>query len=216
MDRLKQLIFPQKCKCCFKLARADNLCRRCRAELAKEKRESFTVETKFEFVDKAYASYRYKGARRKGIQNAKFRRPASFLNSFLTDISRDIEKILGENNFDMIISSPAHKSKFYKTEYDLPEQMAKRISEKFSLNNRRPVVKIKKTKTQHSLKLEERKANLIDAFEVRLDIKDKSILLIDDVISTGQTVSVIAKELKLAGAKTVVVWAYAYNDGKEK
>ena len=94
--------------------------------------------------------------------------------------------------------------------------MAKRVSEKFSLNNRRPVVKIKKTKTQHSLKLEERKANLIDAFEVRLDIKDKSILLIDDVISTGQTVSVIAKELKLAGAKTVVVWAYAYNDGKEK
>ena len=57
---------------------------------------------------------------------------------------------------------------------------------------------------------------MIDAFEVRFDIKDKSILLIDDVISTGQTVSVIAKELKLAGAKTVVVWAYAYNDGKEK
>lgn len=167
-------------------------------------------------MDKAYASYRYKSARRKGIQNAKFRRPASFLNSFLTDISRDIEKILGENNFDTVISSPAHKSKFYKTEYDLPEQMAKRISEKFSLNNRRPVVKIKKTKTQHSLKLEERKANLIDAFEVRFDIKDKSILLIDDVISTGQTVSVIAKELKLAGAKNVVVWAYAYNDGKEK
>lgn len=78
MDRLKQLIFPQKCKCCFKLAQADNLCRRCRAELAKEKRESLTVETKFEFVDKAYASYRYKSARRKGIQNAKIQAAGVF------------------------------------------------------------------------------------------------------------------------------------------
>lgn len=76
MDRLKQLIFPQKCKCCFKLAQADNLCRRCRAELAKEKRESLTVETKFEFVDKAYASYRYKsaGAREYKTQNSGGRR----------------------------------------------------------------------------------------------------------------------------------------------
>lgn len=65
--------------------------------------------------------------------------------------------------------------------------------------------KIRETRPQSSLPLVERKENVKNAFVCDSDMKDKSILLVDDVVTTGATVNECAKALKKAGADSVTV-----------
>ncbi len=67
----------------------------------------------------------------------------------------------------------------------------------------------RKIKEQNTLKLEERKNNVKDAFSIKLrfglDLKGKTVLLVDDVYTTGSTVIEASKVLKKAGVKEVRV-----------
>ena len=75
------------------------------------------------------------------------------------------------------------------------------------------LIKIKDTPTQVNLKHEERLTNLKGAFEAnkKYNIKGKTILLCDDVITTGSTLSECAKVLKKSGAKRVICVTAAIN-----
>ncbi len=216
ISKLKRLVFITKCKCCGKVSGEDNICRECRPEMEKRRipESKNPTDEKYEFVDKLYASYYYRHGASAAVVKAKFSNPASFLNSLLTDISIDIEKVLKENNIDIITYIPSHKSKLYKQEFDLPQEMAKRIAKKFNLYFTITGVKNRKTKKQHDLPKNERKTNLINAFDVTIDVKGKNVLVVDDVLTSGITVSTYATELKLAGAEKVIVWVYTYNTGK--
>ena len=99
---IKELVFPSKCKCCGQLADRNNLCENCAVKLAEERipEGKRRLDKKFELVDKAYASYYYSGRAEDVVKYAKFRNPASFLNSFLEDISIDIDALLLENSID--------------------------------------------------------------------------------------------------------------------
>ncbi len=65
------------------------------------------------------------------------------------------------------------------------------------------------TRTQTSLNREERKTNLTDAFVTNEDVFDKTILLVDDVFTSGSTASSAAGALKDAGARIVNVLTIA-------
>lgn len=197
----------------MKIAGEDNLCDECREEYEKDRidpggRELLTIP---DGADKAYASYYYQNLARQAIINAKFRNPASFLNSFTKDIYYDIEAVIAENDIDCITPVPPYKDKFYRQEYDLPTEMAKRIAEEFNIKLLKSVRKVRKTGKQHSLSREQRKANLVNAFQVTENLNGRNILLIDDVFTTGSTLSAVARRLKRAGAKSVTAWTYTRN-----
>jgi ComF family protein len=71
------------------------------------------------------------------------------------------------------------------------------------------LLKKKETPPQIGLSAKERRANLKNAFEVRGDVKGFRILLVDDVITTGATITECSKELLKAGAKEVIAIALA-------
>ena len=213
LKSLKELVFPSRCICCGKLADDKHLCSGCAPQLARQRipRPERHISKKFDMVDGVYASYYYRDKAADAVKLAKFRNPASFLASFLEDISIDIMGILEENNIDMVVSSPYHKSRLYTQEYDLPREMAKRICGRCGAEYSQCIVKTQKTAIQHNLPKDSRKVNLVNAFEVTGDVKGKNILIIDDVITTGITASTLATDLKLAGAAGVYVWVYTYN-----
>jgi len=62
---------------------------------------------------------------------------------------------------------------------------------------------------QSSLDAKTRRKNIRGAFMVSGSITAETVIIIDDVITTGATVSAMAKTLKSAGAKTVLVWVVA-------
>lgn len=65
--------------------------------------------------------------------------------------------------------------------------------------------KRKETRPQIGLSAKERKLNLKNAFEVRGEIKGLRLLLVDDVMTTGATITECSKQLMKAGAKEVFV-----------
>jgi ComF family protein len=103
---------------------------------------------------------------------------------------------------------PIHKKRLKKRGYNqsslIAKAVAKALKVKF-INNL--LYKIKNTVPQSSLSEKERKLNVRRAYIVRNSqmIKDKIVLLIDDIYTTGATVEECSKELKEAGAKDVIV-----------
>lgn len=71
------------------------------------------------------------------------------------------------------------------------------------------LIKKRETSPQIGLSARERRSNLKGAFKVLGDVADLRIILVDDVITTGATVSECSKEILEAGAKEVIVVALA-------
>ena len=130
VEFIRQILFVPKCKRCFKPADSNNLCSNCARELAKCRISNphLPLEKKLDFISGTYASYKYEDAARDVIISAKFRNPAAFIASLLDDISIDIKQILAQNNIDIIVPDPSHKSKLYTQEFDLPDEMAKKLA----------------------------------------------------------------------------------------
>jgi ComF family protein len=110
------------------------------------------------------------------------------------------------NDEMIIIPVPIHSSRERWRGFNQAKAIAQVIAEKTNLpyypDN---LIKIKKTKTQVGLKRKDRLENLKNCFSIlnSSQIKNKTILLIDDVYTTGATMEECAKILKEAGAKYV-------------
>lgn len=116
---------------------------------------------------------------------------------------------------DLIIPIPLHKKRLWERRFNQSTLLGKKLSELSQKPIDLTILKrTKQTKSQVGLSLKARKANLAGAFKLTKQktntIYNKSILLIDDVITTGSTVNSAAKVLKNAGAKTVDVLSLAH------
>lgn len=113
------------------------------------------------------------------------------------------------NDFDIIISVPSHKKQLMKRKYNQATMLAKQYSKLIKNRNFYSdfLIKVKHTNPQTNLRKKERENNLNKAFELNKKyhslIKNKRILLIDDVTTTGATLNNCAKILKKNGASKV-------------
>lgn len=218
MDKnsILKIFLPQKCMFCNDVITEDVMCAECRQKTDRFKIEDFAREIKhtcFKNLDSCTAFYYYRDAVRDGILYAKFKNCGSFLDGFIECLDFDFNRYCSEHKIDTVISMPAHKSKFHSQEYDLPQEMARRIAKRYNLQyNKDLVIKIKKTENQHELEYKQRKTNLSGAFALNKDVEGKTILIIDDIISTGYSLEEVAKCLKKGGAARVMAVAFAYNN----
>ena len=214
-NKILNLLFPTKCVFCREIIPYGEICTNCREKVEKLKIPSYLQQINHKTlknVDKCVAFYYYEGIVRDGLLNAKGKSCNSFINTFLQYISFDFEKFLMDNDIDVIISMPCHKSKFYNKEFDLPQLMADTIAKRYYLEyNKDLVKKIKRTKNQHNLKLNQRKSNLKNAFSVMGDVTGKNILVIDDIVTSGNSLEEVAKTLKKSKAGKVFAVTFAYN-----
>lgn len=117
----------------------------------------------------------------------------------------------------LIVPIPLHNRKLCERDFNQAELLAKEVAEYFSLPLENKVLKRKKYTPQQARKKsdQERKEALKNAFEINPEfikkcvnenenlLKDKIIVLVDDVTTTGATLSEAAKVLKRAGAREV-------------
>jgi ComF family protein len=113
-----------------------------------------------------------------------------------------------KNEFDLIIPVPLHISRKRKRGYNQSEEFGKGLAEILEIpcadNFMRRVVK---TKTQTSKTRLNRWENVSDAFDVikSEEIKNKRILLVDDVVTTGATLEACGQALIDAGCKELSI-----------
>jgi competence protein ComFC len=113
-----------------------------------------------------------------------------------------------------IIPAPLHPKKLKARGFNQSEEIAKKIALFTGLPIlEKTLLKIKNTAAQAELNKEQRQKNLKGAFLCAQPetIKDKKIILIDDVFTTGATMEECASTLKKAGAKEV--WGLAIARG---
>ncbi|MFB0972348.1 MAG: phosphoribosyltransferase family protein, partial [Neofamilia sp.] len=114
--------------------------------------------------------------------------------------------------FDAIIPIPLHKKTLLKRGFNQIDLLTEYLSINLKRENYTDVLlKPKFTEEQARLDSGERKTNLSGAFAIENQekIEGKSILLVDDMITTGATVEECSKILKNHGAKTVIVLSIA-------
>lgn len=107
---------------------------------------------------------------------------------------------------DLVVCVPSSKDKLKARGYNQTEEILKEFVKYYGFDyNTECLVRIKNTTTQTKLTRKERRENLQGAFAVTDDsiVSGKTILVIDDVITTGATLDEVAKTLKKSGANKV-------------
>ena len=105
----------------------------------------------------------------------------------------------------VIIPVPVHRKKKNRRGYNQAEVLAAAVSRGFSIPIRTDLVLRRKfTKAQKELNRKERKRNLKQAFYVKDEVKNyRTVLIVDDIYTTGSTVNAIAEKLKSRGVQRV-------------
>ena len=158
----------------------------------------------------AEAVFKYNDTVKKLILPFKHADHIELTELFVRLMSANNREIIERNQ--VIIPVPLHWSRLLKRKYNqsalLAQGLAKRYNKTYS-----PLVlkRIKFTKSQGHLSQKERQKNVKGVFVVKYpeEIQGKSVLLVDDVFTTGATADECAKVLLKAGAKSVDVLTIA-------
>lgn len=211
-----ELIFPRFCPICGTgIGSSDKypLCETCRKDI-KQNTRIFPEAPRGDecHFDRSYSVALYEGTIRECMHKFKYNGLLSLEALFADLMAGFAEKYMTISDFDCIISVPLHRVKLRERTFNQAEILALPLSRKFRIpyigNN---LVRVKPGRSQTTLSKSGRVKDVEGAFRVRnaAALKDKSVLLVDDVFTTGATVNECSMVLKDSGAKYVGVFTLA-------
>ena len=109
----------------------------------------------------------------------------------------------------VLMPVPLHQSRLRMRGYNQAYEIAKEISKSSKRKLDTALIRQKNTAMQAQLELKHRAKNVSKAFAVDQPLINKNILLVDDVMTSGNTLKECAKTLKKAGATDVRVLVFA-------
>lgn len=203
LGRILELLFPEQCLSCKK--KGEIFCQNCLAA-ARHKGEA---ETSLPFLDHLYVYGMYENKYlREALRRFKYHGTYGLANPFSHMLYELIKPHLsGLEQSTLILSIPIAPERRRSRGYNQAELLAKALSEKISLKTSGELLrKIRSTPSQTSLSGQERILNVKNSFAVTTpeEIAGKKIILVDDIVTTGATLSETARVLKEAGAKEVI------------
>ncbi len=157
---------------------------------------------------KNISRYLYKGSIKTAIQNMKFKRRMWISYEFGRSLCKTIKEAYADISFDMILYVPMSSLREMTRGFNQSYEMAEIISEMLNIPMGKNIIfKKPGIKTQSGLNRKERITNIKNAFYIKNShlLTDKTVLLIDDVFTTGSTVNECARILKKNGALAVYV-----------
>ena len=151
----------------------------------------------------------YTGVLQKSIQRLKFERGLGLVPYFAPVCADFISS--WNISVDLIIPVPLGRKRKAERGYNQSELIAKRISNTLRIPySSKSLKRIKNTKTQVGLNAIERAVNVRDAFYGSPELlKEKSVLIIDDITTTGSTINECSRAVMNAGAKCVFCFTIA-------
>lgn len=154
----------------------------------------------------------YEGDLRQALKNFKYNSQLRLSSALGQLLSEAFFRHYDSAEFDVMVPVPIHRKKLLERGFNQTVILARKLSVKTGIPlDRNCFKKIVDTPAQARLSRKERQYNLKGSFQVsRLNvIKDKRILLVDDVATTGSTIREAARTLHKAGAAQVSVLVLA-------
>lgn len=212
-SRLLSFVYPNRCGFCGAIIQHDKLvCFRCADRVNKEIERSRTQFPLYLSVGEVNfsgcsAAGSYDGAIRDGVLRLKYHYGDNAAKYLIPELRDNLLRSGIVSQCDMITFVPMTRTRKNKYGYNQAEIIAKLLSRELGIPVVKNLIKKKHTrKAQHEQSLEQRKilaSKVYKAGRNKKDITGKTILLCDDIITSGSTLSECAKVLKDRGVEKV-------------
>ncbi len=218
-------VYPSRCVLCHQPAEESlALCEPCRRDLPRNTSacircalplpaESLSVcgrcLAKPPPYHKARAPYLYQPPADHLIQTLKFQKRLAYARVIAELLVRDL--IAGGDPLpELIIPVPLHIKRLRQRGFNQSLEIARLLAKSLSIPiDHVSCIRSRATAMQSGLAAKARRANIRGAFNLRRPVRAKHVAVVDDVMTTGNTVAELTNTLRKRGVATVEVWAFA-------
>ncbi len=235
ITKLLKLFWPEVCPFCGKVS-AQGICGECRKKTdrlkvrepkcmkcgkpVKDAEQEYCrdcLDARHEY-DRGAALWVHKPPVNTSVYQFKFHNRRSFGSFYAKEMAAEYGEALAGWGIDIIIPVPLYPGKYKKRGYNQAAVLARELGKVLDIPvEERLLKRIRETAPQKNLTPRKRRQNLNVAFSVekrrRVFLKSRSVLLTDDIYTTGSTVDEAAKTLKKAGAEKVFYLAISIGQG---
>jgi ComF family protein len=158
--------------------------------------------------DAARAALAYEGASRDLIHSFKYRNKTHLRRPLALLTMERLSEFIYSRQPDLIMAVPLHRKKLSSRGFNQAILLGEIFSQRLNIPlDRRNLRRIRWTEPQVNLAAVDRRTNVKGAFLIHdsVLVKDRRILLVDDVLTTGSTVEECSRVLKASGAADVTV-----------
>ena len=221
IQKLLHLFWPSRCIGCGTVLSEEKeiLCADCRKELKPLTLDQCVCRytTKrywlngscYSYCSGAAAPFRYDGTGGQIVLRLKRSVEKDAVNFLAQNMEKTVNNCFSDRSFDLICFVPMKWVKRRAHGFNHSEELARALAKRLKLPYvRRALTETGKRKPQHFMKRKDRARNVLGKYRAdKKVVNGKTVLLVDDIITTGSTVEECAKVLKKAGAREVVACA---------
>lgn len=217
LRKCKELLYPNRCACCSKVLPAGrSLCDDCEGKLPRIGRPVCrrcglarpdclcARQPRPLYFDGCCAPFAYTGVVRNGIWQFKFRGRIDGAAFFAREMAAAFRSAYPGLRPDGICYVPLSKKRRRERGYNQSELLAAEMAAILECPTAHSLRKVRDNKVQHELHFSDRQANVQNVYACEDDFTGKTLLLVDDIKTTGSTLNACARLLKEAGAKRVI------------
>jgi ComF family protein len=160
--------------------------------------------------DSCFCAFRYETPIDKLIQNYKYAEHPEYARLLANLLSNEV-LAAGLEKPELLIPTPMHKSRLRTRGYNQAALLSNALGQILGIkSDPRLLIKHKVTTPQVELSLAARRNNVRGSFLLRRAPEVKHVAIIDDVLTTGSTVTEMSKVLKQNGVDYIQVWTLAH------
>lgn len=232
MNFLIELLFPRRCPVCDKPVdkMGRYICGKCRKKIQyvqspfclkcgkslKDDSAEYCEDCRNanHIFDRGRALYEYDTVK-EAVYRFKYEGRKEYADFFGKELADKLGREIKEWKADAIVPVPLHKDREKKRGYNQTALVARVLGRKLNIPvNEKIICRKKATAVQKKLKGKERQNNLKNAFKIgQNDVKLKTIIVVDDIYTTGTTMDEMARCLKNAGVREVYCISLAVGRG---
>ena len=219
MSFITSLVFPRKCISCGTYIEHEQfICAACNEKFVRVNppycrfcgvsKEHCTCAKHSHAYDGAVAPFYYEGGAKDAIHRLKFGRKENVAVYFANEMRSEIISRYFGIDFDILTCVPSTSESERMRGFNQSKSLAENLKinifpdmeQDFGL-----LVKLRPTSIQHMLGAAQRRKNIENAYGLNQgrDVRNKTILIVDDILTTGATLDECTTVLKLNGAKAV-------------
>lgn len=210
-------IYPNKCIACGEIIEEEkSLCDLCDKHIERNDVVTMCLRCGYEQKDcvcnlnvyrfsSLISAFKNDGVAQKAYYKYKFNKKQHYAHFFAHEMSNLVEQLYKDIKFDCVCSVPTGRKFFNNTHYDHCAYITELISEELQIPYLKNILYCKRfKKLQHKSTIKERLINVNDKYDYNFKIDGKTVLLVDDIRTTGATLDECTKMLLYAGAENVL------------
>ncbi len=214
--RLLAVFYPERCACCRRVIPCEAaICESCRADLpvivpplcphCGAAKADCTCRARRRMTERVAAPFYYEGKARQAVRNLKFNRHPDAAEFLSAAMAETVRREYGACLFDTVIPVPVSQETRRRRGYNQSALLASGLASRLCLPMEEALVKLWDAPPQRQLPADRRSGNVFGVFDrvPDADVSGRTLLLVDDIATTGATLDECAKMLKLYGAREV-------------